>query len=72
MAFKIAITTKQAVWECHWARAGRRVAADPEHGQPENLWICSRPTDLGTRRVVTEAECDHCEHWEIGEQDQET
>jgi hypothetical protein len=67
MAFKVATMTKQAPWECRWARAGRRLQPDPERGHPENLWICSRPTVLGTRRTVSEAECDRCEHWQIDE-----
>ena len=65
MAYKVAIATKQAAWECRWARAGRRLLPDPENGHPELLWICVRPTVQGNRRVVSEAECDDCEHWQV-------
>jgi hypothetical protein len=69
MAYKIATTVKQAPWECRWARAGRRLCPDPEHGHPENLWICVRPTARGQRQVVSEGECDACAHWEACEDD---
>ena len=69
MPFRVATTVKQAAWECKWARAGRRLAPDPDHGHPENLWICVRPTPFGNRRVVSEAECDSCEHWRTAEED---
>ena len=64
MAYQVAVTVKQAAWECRWARAGRRLCPDPERGHPEELWICVRPTATGSRRVVSEGECNHCEHWE--------
>ena len=64
MSFKVATSLKQAPWECHWARAGRRLMPDPDHGHPEDLWICVRPTPHGPRRVVSARECDGCEHWE--------
>lgn len=70
MAFRVATTMKQAAWECKWARAGRRLTPDPERGHPENLWMCVRPTPFGNRRVVTEAECDVCEHWQTAEDDE--
>ncbi|MEQ1573382.1 MAG: hypothetical protein ABL993_03970 [Vicinamibacterales bacterium] len=69
MPYKIATTVKQAAWECRWARAGRRLNVDPEQGHPENLWICVRPTAHGTRRVVSEGECDSCEHWRAPDDD---
>lgn len=71
MPFRVATTTKQASWECKWARAGRRLTPDPERGHPETLWICVRPTLHGARRVVSEAECDNCEHWEVNEEEEE-
>ena len=67
MAYKIATTAKHAPWECRWARAGRRLCPDSEHRHPENLWICVRPTVRGIRRIVSEGECDRCEHWEVFE-----
>jgi hypothetical protein len=69
MAYKVAVSLKQAAWECTFARAGRRLMPDPEHGHPESLWICERPTVLGDRRVVSEDECNSCEHWQVQEDD---
>jgi hypothetical protein len=71
MSFKVATSLKQAAWECHWARAGRRLMPDPDQGHAENLWICVRPTRHGTRRVVSEHECDGCEYWRTQEGEDE-
>ena len=66
MAYRIATSIVQAAWECRWAREGRRLRADPE-GHPESTWICVRPTARGNRRLVTEAECETCPHWQVEE-----
>ena len=71
MAYKIATTVAQAPWECTWARAGRRLMPDPEHGHPENLWICVRHGPL-MRRVVSNTDCDGCPHWEPDEASERT
>jgi len=70
MPFRIATTTRQAPWECKWARAGHRLSADPG-GHPEELWICVRPTAAGSRRVVSESECSLCENWEVEDEPDE-
>lgn len=66
MSFRVATSTAQAAWECRWAREGRRLRPDPE-GHPESAWICVRPTVRGDRRLVKEAECESCPHWEVDE-----
>jgi hypothetical protein len=68
MAYRIATSTAQAAWECRWAREGRRLSPNPG-GHPEATWICVRPTVRGARRLVTEAECETCPHWEVDEFD---
>jgi len=64
MAYKVAIATAQAAWECRWAREGGRLRPDPP-GHPEDVWICIRPTVRGDRRAVTETECSSCPHWRV-------
>jgi hypothetical protein len=51
----------QTVWGCRWSRHGYRVPDVPDQLQPERLWVCIR---VGERRGVTDAECEHCPHWE--------
>jgi hypothetical protein len=49
----------QTIWGCRWSRPTYAVIGTPLH--EEALWVCVRkPHD---RRVITEEECESCEHW---------
>jgi len=61
---KTAVATLQAIWDCRWSRPGFRLSNVKESLQPESAWVCIR---TGTRRGVTEAECEHCPHFELEE-----
>ena len=58
----MSIATVQPIWDCRWSRVGRCHHGVGKLQQPEAVWVCvSRP---GTRRCVTEQECEQCEFWE--------
>jgi hypothetical protein len=58
---RTAVISMQPIWECRWSQPGYRLRRVEEHQQPESLWVCIRK---GTRRNVTECECETCLHWE--------
>jgi hypothetical protein len=57
----IATATLQTVWDCRWSRPGYRLSCVDEREQPESVFVCVR---RGTRRPVTNEECETCRHWE--------
>jgi hypothetical protein len=56
-----AVMTLQPVWDCKWSQPGHRLTGVAESLQPESLWVCVRD---GNRRVINEAECETCPHWQ--------
>jgi hypothetical protein len=57
---RIVVAPLQPVWDCQWSVLGYRLSCLDEHLQPESRWVCVR---TGTRRSVTEDECERCPHW---------
>ena len=60
----ISVATLQTVWDCRWSRPGYRLTGVDDAHQPESVWVCVR---TGTRRGVTNEECETCVHWECAE-----
>jgi hypothetical protein len=58
---RTAVATQQTIWDCRWSRPGYRLFGVGEHLQPEKLWVCVRQ---GSRRGVTDEECECCVFWE--------
>ena len=61
------IATVQTIWDCRWSRVDRRHHGVGEQQKPDALWVCVRRP--GTRRGVTEQECEQCEFWEAEDPD---
>jgi hypothetical protein len=57
---KTVVAPLQSVWECKWSVVGYQLSGLDEHLQPESRWVCVR---TGTRRNVTEDECERCPYW---------
>ena len=66
---RTATATLQTIWDCRWSRPGYLPRGLEEPGWPDSLWVCVRPTGGVVRRPVTEAECEHCPHWQKWEED---
>lgn len=58
---KTATAVEQTIWDCRWSQPGLRFAGTNEHIPREPVWVCLR---TGERRVVSEAECGTCPHWQ--------
>lgn len=65
-AMAMSTATPHTIWDCRWSRIGRWRHGVGEQ-QPETLWVCVRRP--GTRRGVTEQECEQCEFWEVKDPD---
>ena len=61
------IATVQTIWDCRWSRVDLRHHGVGEQQKPDALWVCVRRP--GTRRGVTEQECEQCEFWEAEDPD---
>ena len=53
----------QTPWDCRHGQPGHRVTGVSEGQQPEGLWVCTRQTEAGIRRTVTDEECATCAYW---------
>ena len=61
---RIATMPLQTIWDCKFSRPGYRLTGVVDHHQPEPLWACARD---GTRRPVTEEECENCPDWQAAD-----
>lgn len=51
----------QTPWDCRWTRLARPVAGHNWRGQQDVIWVCVR---AGSRRYVSDEECETCEYWQ--------
>ena len=52
----------QTPWECRWTCMANRVPRGTRRQQAQTvIWLCLRD---GTRRHVTDEDCESCECWE--------
>jgi len=51
----------QTAANCRWTRNGYRLSGVADSAQPDDVLVCVR--EPGTRRGVTDADCEDCELW---------